>query len=85
MRYRLLFFVASAGLNEENETSLRKSLCLSDSELVIFRCVEIVMKVVGSYQPRSRHDWFFCFSFFQEKKRKSSSIKVQLPNDYKNI
>jgi len=33
MRYRFALFATSAGLNEENGTSLKKSLCLSIASL----------------------------------------------------
>jgi hypothetical protein len=74
MRYRLALFEKSAELPATLFYALKKSLCLSVSELGIFSEKESVRKVVGSHRPRSRFESFFV-SFLAEQKGKSVSDK----------
>jgi hypothetical protein len=68
MRHRFALFQTSAELTGTLFVSLRKSRCLSASELGIFSEKESVRKVVGSYRPRSLFESFFAYFFCGVKK-----------------
>jgi len=78
MCHRLLF---SRGIcrGEWREWSPVKKMALFEHrEFVVFRDVVNGRSKPDSYRARSRHDRFFCFSFFRENKEKGVVDKVSI-------
>ena len=62
--------MASAEASVENEVPLKKTALSDRREFVVFRDLMNEVSKPDSYRARSRHDRFFCFSFFRENKEK---------------